>query len=70
MPYTAGSTSALYEAIRSPKPKVLPDQPAISPGLKALLTRLLDKDPSTRISLQEVCVCVCVTVTVIVIVQT
>jgi serine/threonine protein kinase len=54
VPYVSSSTGALYEAIRSPAPVVLPEQPPISPQLTALLSRLLDKDPATRIQLAEV----------------
>lgn len=50
----AASTGALYEAIRSPEPIALPEQPAISPQLTDLLTRLLDKDRATRMTLDEV----------------
>jgi hypothetical protein len=54
VPYVSSSTGALYEAIRSPDPVVLLDQPPISPQLTALLSRMLDKDPATRIQLAEV----------------
>jgi hypothetical protein len=40
--------------IRAPEPVVLPEQPAVTPQLTDLLTRLLDKNPATRISLVEV----------------
>ena len=40
--------------IRAPEPVVLPEQPAVTPQLTDLLTRLLDKNPATRISLDEV----------------
>jgi hypothetical protein len=68
VPYVFSNTGALYEAIRCPQPVALPDQPAISFSLRDLLTRLLDKDPTTRIKLDEVCAwgragmfaCVCV----------
>ncbi len=55
VPYKSSSTSALYGMIRSPEPVVLPEQPVVSPQLRDLLTRLLDKNPATRISLDEVC---------------
>lgn len=54
VPYVAASTGVLYEAIRSPEPISLPEQPAISPQLADLLTRLLDKNPATRMTLDEV----------------
>jgi hypothetical protein len=54
VPYVVSNTGALYEAIRSPQPVTLPDQPAVSCTLRDLLTRLLNKDPTTRIKLDEV----------------
>lgn len=45
--------------IRAPEPVALPEQPAVSPQLADLLTRLLDKHPATRIKLDEVRCCQC-----------
>lgn len=67
MPYVSSSAGALYEAIRSPDPVVLPDQPTISPQLANLLTRLLHKDPDTRIKLDEVRTWECTTCKVLVV---
>lgn len=54
MPFKASNTGALYSLIPSPEPVALPDQPAVSPQLADLLARLLDKNPATRIKLDEV----------------
>lgn len=60
VPYVSSSTGALYDAIRSPEPVNLPEQPELSLQLRDLLARMLDKDPTSRICLEEVGVCVCV----------
>lgn len=64
VPYVSSSTGALYDAIRSPEPVNLPEQPELSPQLRDLLVRMLDKDPASRICLEEVRVCVSVSVPV------
>lgn len=54
VPYPSQSTGALYDAIRSPEPVLLPETPAVSPQLLNLLGRLLDKDPASRCKLDMV----------------
>ncbi|KAF6258183.1 hypothetical protein COO60DRAFT_1693425 [Scenedesmus sp. NREL 46B-D3] len=54
-PYVASSTGLLYERIRAAAPVQLPEVPAVSEPLAALLRGLLDKDPSSRMNLAEVC---------------
>jgi hypothetical protein len=54
VPYSAPSTIALYKLIADPQPVRLPEQPAISSSLTKVIKRLLDKDASTRMTLQEV----------------
>jgi hypothetical protein len=44
----------LYERIREATPVQLPERPAVSEPLAALLRGLLDKNPSTRLTLAEV----------------
>ncbi|WIA40536.1 hypothetical protein OEZ86_013882 [Tetradesmus obliquus] len=54
-PYVASSTGQLYKRIREAAPVQLPERPAVSESLAALLRGLLDKDPSSRMTLAEVC---------------
>lgn len=53
-PYVASSTGQLYERIREATPVQLPERPSVSEPLAALLRGLLDKDPSSRMTLAEV----------------
>jgi hypothetical protein len=50
----ASSTVQLYERIREAVPVQLPERPAVSEQLAALLRGLLDKNPSSRMTLAEV----------------
>eukprot|EP00878_Enallax_costatus_P038017 GHUV01043143.1.p1 GENE.GHUV01043143.1~~GHUV01043143.1.p1 ORF type:complete len:594 (+),score=175.36 GHUV01043143.1:2084-3865(+) len=54
VPYTAPSTGILYEYIRAAQPVEFPQQPAVGDELKHLLQGLLDKNPDTRTTLEQV----------------
>lgn len=53
VPFTATTVPALYARIQT-QPVVFPKQPIISPALRDLITKMLHKDPTNRISLQEI----------------
>ncbi|XP_014250418.1 calcium/calmodulin-dependent protein kinase kinase 1 [Cimex lectularius] len=52
-PFEADSIPTLYNKIRN-DPLVFPMQPSISQDLKDLITKMLDKNPNTRIGLKEI----------------
>eukprot|EP00168_Porphyra_purpurea_P019879 TRINITY_DN8100_c0_g1_i1.p1 TRINITY_DN8100_c0_g1~~TRINITY_DN8100_c0_g1_i1.p1 ORF type:complete len:618 (+),score=144.68 TRINITY_DN8100_c0_g1_i1:584-2437(+) len=51
-PFLASSVFDMYEAVCTQELQ-LPPSPAVSPGMEQLLRRLLDKNPSTRLTLPE-----------------
>ncbi|KAF8069424.1 GRIK2 [Scenedesmus sp. PABB004] len=53
LPFQGGSVLDVFKAITG-TPLALPDDTPISPSLRHLFGRLFDKDPATRITLQEV----------------
>ncbi|KAK7588124.1 hypothetical protein V9T40_005369 [Parthenolecanium corni] len=53
LPFYDESVLTLYNMIKT-EPVVFPDSPTISSSLKDLILRILDKDPSSRITLPEI----------------
>lgn len=53
VPWTASSPAELQRKVQN-DPLVYPTRPLISRTLKHLLGRMLDKDPSTRATMQEI----------------
>lgn len=53
VPWTANSPTELQRKVQN-EPLVYPAKPAISRTVKHLLGRMLDKDPGTRATMQEI----------------
>lgn len=53
LPFYDDSVLTLYNMIKT-EPVSFPDHPKISDSLKDLIIRILDKDPSSRITLSEI----------------